>query len=82
VEKMKMPATGRPHEQKKIEKLLLKLAKIKPIAAKPVLRSKSLDVPLEAFPEASVPLSRIRFLTWDELAVNHMSNDLRNKGKP
>jgi len=45
---MKMPATSRPHEQKKIEKLLLKLAKIKAVAAKPVLRGKSLDVPLEA----------------------------------
>jgi len=34
---MKMPGTSRPvsHEQKKIEKLLLKLAKIKPISAKP-----------------------------------------------
>jgi hypothetical protein len=36
-ENMNMPATSRPvsHEQKKIEKLLLKLAKIKPISAKP-----------------------------------------------
>jgi hypothetical protein len=34
---MNMPATIRrvSHEQKKIEKLLLKLAKIKPISAKP-----------------------------------------------
>jgi hypothetical protein len=34
---MNMPATSQPvsHEQKKIEKLLLKLAKIKPISAKP-----------------------------------------------
>jgi len=36
-ENMNMSATRRPvsHEQKKIEKLLLKLAKIKPISAKP-----------------------------------------------
>ena len=36
-ENMNMRATSHPvsHEQKKIEKLLLKLAKIKPISAKP-----------------------------------------------
>jgi len=34
---MKMPGTSRPvsHEEKKIEKLLLKLEKIQPISAKP-----------------------------------------------
>jgi hypothetical protein len=35
MESMIITSPDKPHEQRKVEKLLLKLAKIKPISAKP-----------------------------------------------